>query len=57
MLSGLVISIGGLQYCEKASLSAHLVYLRVDEDINKESRVYKLSIDILWTISSVKVTE
>ncbi|XWS19356.1 hypothetical protein CRYUN_Cryun31cG0008700 [Craigia yunnanensis] len=58
VLSGLVISIGGLQYCEKASLSTLLLNPWVDEDINKESQVYKLSIDILWSfksISSVKV--
>ncbi|XP_022717392.1 tubulin-folding cofactor D isoform X2 [Durio zibethinus] len=55
VLSGLVISIGGLQdSLRKASLSAFLEYLQVDEDINKESKVCKLSTDILWILQEYK---
>ncbi|XVE63278.1 hypothetical protein DITRI_Ditri07aG0007200 [Diplodiscus trichospermus] len=55
VLSGLVISIGGLQdSLRKASLSAFLDYLHVDEDFNKESKVCKLSTDILWILQEYK---
>lgn len=55
VLSGLVISIGGLlDSLRKASLSALLEYLQVDEYINKESKVYNLSIDILWILQEYK---
>lgn len=55
MLSGLVISIGGLQdSLRKASLSAFLEYLQVDEDINNESKGCKLSEDILWILQEYK---
>ncbi|OMP00615.1 Armadillo-like helical [Corchorus olitorius] len=55
VLSGLVISVGGLQdSLRKASLSALLEYLEMDEDINKESKLYKLSIDILWILQEYK---
>ncbi|XVF79544.1 hypothetical protein PTKIN_Ptkin14bG0231600 [Pterospermum kingtungense] len=51
VLSGLVVSIGGLQESlRKASLSAFLEYLQVDEDINKESKLCRLSTDILWIL-------
>ncbi|XVF87970.1 hypothetical protein PTKIN_Ptkin19aG0011000 [Pterospermum kingtungense] len=51
VLSGLVISIGGLQESlRKASLSAFLEYLQVNEDINKESKLCRLSTDILWIL-------
>ncbi|XWS27418.1 hypothetical protein CRYUN_Cryun26dG0113500 [Craigia yunnanensis] len=43
VLSGLVISIGGLQdSLRKASLSTFLEYLQVDEDINKESKTIEI---------------
>ncbi|OMO78559.1 Armadillo-like helical [Corchorus capsularis] len=55
VLSGLVISVGGLQdSLRKASLSALLEYVEMDEDINKESKLYKLSIDILWILQEYK---
>ncbi|KAL4281346.1 hypothetical protein GQ457_03G024830 [Hibiscus cannabinus] len=55
VLSGLVISIGGLQdSLRKASLSAFLEYLQVNQDINKESKVCKLSTDILWILQEHK---
>ncbi|KAL4336004.1 hypothetical protein GQ457_07G015330 [Hibiscus cannabinus] len=55
VLSGLVISIGGLQdSLRKASLSAFLEYLQVDQDGNKESKVSKLSTDILLILQEYK---
>ncbi|KAE8691838.1 Tubulin-folding cofactor D [Hibiscus syriacus] len=55
LLSGSVISIGGLQdSLRKASLSAFLEYLQVDQDINKESKVCNLSTDILWILQEHK---
>ncbi|KAK6260823.1 Tubulin-specific chaperone D [Theobroma cacao] len=55
VLSGLVISIGGLQdSLRKASLSAFLEYLQVDEDINNEFKGCKLSEDILWILQEYK---
>lgn len=51
VLSGLVISIGGLQESlRKASLSAFLEYILVDEDIHKESTLCRLSTDFLWIL-------
>lgn len=53
MLSGLVISIGGLQdYLRKASLTALLEYLQVveSEDQKERSREYMLSTDMLWVL-------
>lgn len=55
MLSGLVISIGGLQdSLRKASLSAFLEYLNVDQDVNEEHKLCKLSTDILWILQQYK---
>ena len=53
MLSGLVISVGGLQdSLRKSSLTALLEYLQVveNEDQNKKSREYMLSTDMLWVL-------
>lgn len=58
MLSGLVISIGGLQdSLKKVSLSALLEYLKgvESEDHNtRMSREYMLSVDILWVLQQYK---
>ncbi|TYJ39333.1 hypothetical protein E1A91_A04G062300v1 [Gossypium mustelinum] len=55
VLSGLVISIGGLQdSLRKASLSAFLEYLNVDQDVNEELKLCKLSTDILWILQQYK---
>lgn len=52
MLSGLVVSIGGLQESlSKASLSALLEYLQaveIEDQDEKLSREYMLSTDLLW---------
>ncbi|KAL6129252.1 hypothetical protein ACLB2K_072605 [Fragaria x ananassa] len=53
VLSGLVISVGGLQdSLRKSSLTALLEYLQVveNEDQNKKSREYMLSTDMLWVL-------
>ncbi|MCL7043675.1 hypothetical protein MKW94_029328 [Papaver nudicaule] len=58
VLSGLVISIGGLQdSLRKASLSALLDYLQVTEtgkNDMKTSREYDLCIDLLWVLQQFK---
>ncbi len=55
MLSGLVISVGGLQESlRKASLAALLNYLQGDEDRNKSPREYMLSTDILSILQEFK---
>ncbi|KAH1063695.1 hypothetical protein J1N35_028682 [Gossypium stocksii] len=55
VLSGLVISIGGLQdSLRKASLSAFLEYLNVDQVVNEELKLCKLSTDILWILQQYK---
>ena len=57
MLSGLVISIGGLQdSLRKASLTALLEYLQVveSEDQNERSREYMLSTDMLWVLQQYR---
>ncbi|PPD83230.1 hypothetical protein GOBAR_DD19843 [Gossypium barbadense] len=55
VLSGLVISIGGLQdSLRKASLSAFLEYLNVEQDVNEELKLCKLSMDILWILQQYK---
>lgn len=55
VLSGLVISIGGLQdSLRKAALSALLEYLQMDEDFNNRSKEYMLSSDILWVLQLYK---
>ncbi|TYI32484.1 hypothetical protein ES332_A04G066500v1 [Gossypium tomentosum] len=55
VLSGLVISIGGLQdSLRKASLSAFLEYLNVDQDVNEELKLCKLPTDILWILQQYK---
>ncbi|GKV12903.1 hypothetical protein SLEP1_g23988 [Rubroshorea leprosula] len=51
VLSGLVISIGGLQdSLRKAAISALLEYLQMDEDFNNRSKEYMLSTDVLWVL-------
>lgn len=58
MLSGLVVSIGGLQdSLKRVSLSALLEYLEMveAEDPNtRTSREYMLSVDILWVLQQYK---
>lgn len=57
MLSGLVISIGGLQdFLRKASLTALLEYLQVveSEDQKERSREYMLSTDMLWVLQQYR---
>lgn len=58
VLSGLVISIGGLQESlRKASLSALLDYLQAIEIENQDerkSREYMLSTDMLWVFQQYK---
>lgn len=57
VLSGLVISVGGLQdSLRKASLTALLEYLQVveSEDHNEKSREYMLSIDMLWVLQQYR---
>ncbi|KAM1026785.1 hypothetical protein ACFX2A_040629 [Malus domestica] len=57
VLSGLVISIGGLQdFLRKASLTALLEYLQVveSEDQNERSRQYMLSTDMLWVLQQYR---
>lgn len=57
MLSGLVISVGGLQdSLRKASLTALLEYLQVveSEDHNEKSREYMLSTDMLWVLQQYR---
>lgn len=58
MVSGLVISIGGLQdSLRKVSISALLEYLQVveSEELNRRSsREYMLSTDILWVLQQYK---
>lgn len=58
MLSGLVVSIGGLQdSLKRVSLSALLEYLEMveSEDPNtRTSREYMLSVDILWVLQQYK---
>lgn len=55
MISGLVISIGGLQdSLRKPSLSALLEYLQsTDENIN-DPKEYNLSNDILWVLQKYR---
>lgn len=54
VLSGLVISVGGLQESlRKASLAALLDYLQVSEDEKYEKRSSRetiLSVDLLWVL-------
>lgn len=54
MLSGLVISVGGLQdSLRKASLAALLDYLQVSEDEKYEKRNSRetiLGVDLLWVL-------
>lgn len=58
MLSGLVISIGGLQESlRKASLSALLEYLQVAEiehEDERKSREHMLSTEMLWILQQYK---
>ncbi|KAK7343369.1 hypothetical protein VNO77_12045 [Canavalia gladiata] len=58
MLSGLVISIGGLQdSLKRVSLSALLEYLEgveSEKPNTRTSRVYMLSVDILWVLQQYK---
>lgn len=57
MLSGLVISIGGLQdFLRKAALTALLEYLQVveSEDQKERSREYMLSTDMLWVLQQYR---
>lgn len=58
VLSGLVISIGGLQdYLKRASLSALLDYLQgleSEDCTSRSSREYMLSGDILWVLQQYK---
>lgn len=57
VLSGLVISIGGLQdSLRKASITALLEYLQSPETEHTEgsSREYKLCTDILWVLQQYK---
>ncbi|XP_047156873.1 tubulin-folding cofactor D [Vigna umbellata] len=61
VLSGLVISVGGLQdFLKRASLLALLEYLEGvgSEDPNaRTSRVYMLSADILWVLQQFKKSD
>ncbi|KAM1285817.1 hypothetical protein EV1_028362 [Malus domestica] len=57
VLSGLVISIGGLQdSLRRASLTALIEYLQVveSEDQNARSREYMLSTDMLWVLQQYR---
>ena len=58
MLSGLVISIGGLQESlKKASLSALLEYLeavKIENQDERKSREYMLSTDMLWVLQQYR---
>jgi len=61
VLSGLIISIGGLQdSLKRASLLALLEYLEGvgSEDPNtRTSRIYMLSADILWVLQQYKKSD
>lgn len=58
MLSGLVISIGGLQESlRKASLSALLEYLQdveIEHEDESQSREHMLSTDMLWILQKYR---
>ncbi|KAI3428971.1 uncharacterized protein J3R85_008780 [Psidium guajava] len=55
LVSGLVISIGGLQdSLRKASTSALLEYLQGEDNDRRKSREYILSCDILWVLEQYR---
>lgn len=55
VLSGLVISVGGLQdSLRKASTSALLEYLQPGESEEKKFREHSLSTDLLWVLEQYK---
>lgn len=55
MISGLVISVGGLQdSLRKPSLNALLEFLQSTDENGNDSKEYNLSNDILWVLQKYK---